>query len=1367
MVQTKFYLTFFLILFFKITIAQQINLGKYESEIQLISDNNDGFSLNTKIGEIKFTEINTQKGVFVQLSASNLIKTFQKGNPDLPVYSKLIEVPQDAEVKISILSYDEQIIDLNAKNIHHKIIPAQPSMRKDRDYETTFYYNDLVYNKDDFYKQGKTVIYKESGQMRDKRLGRIELRPFQYNPVTNTLKVLNNLKIKVEFTGSNMLKTNELHNKYGSNFSSLPAETVVYQLDMQRRNYIGNMPITYVIVADRSYEQALQDFVLWKTQKGFNVIEAYTDDPNVGNTVASIKAYCQNLYNNPQPGINPPSFILVVGDVEIVPATQHTEVPDDPYSDLDLAEYTGDYLPEVNFGRWSVDTPQQVADIVAKTIKYEKLQMADISYLHETLLVAGDDEGHEDTYGGGAIYYADNYYLNAAHNINSHTFLQNTIETWPNENMQAHDTIIANINNGVSLANYTAHCSPDGWADPSFSQNDLNSFITNTDKYGIWIANCCQSYKYDENESFGELAIRKPNAGVVGYIGGSQYTYWSEDYWWGVGIGGNIVAQPTYDSTSAGIYDANFHDGANEANDPSKWFLSTYQMTKAGNLAVEASTSTRKDYYWVIYQVAGDPSIIPFIGTPQAMQVNTSPSTLVLGMNSLNVTTAPYAYVALSQNGILLAAASANASGSATLNYDSNNLTVGNADLVVTAQNRTPYISTITVAPSDNPYVVIDTISTDVSPNFGQTVNINMALKNVAASGSSYHSLNTEATLSTTDSYVTITQNAASYGTINAGASQNVNNAYTITLADDIPDQHIINFVVDITGDDSSGTHYNWQDTFIITANAPHISIATLNVSNDDDNNGTLDPGETCHLNYTITNTGHVAANFNGILSESNDPNNYITLSNTNFAPVNIAPGNSVDFVFDGVSAVSSTPPGSIVDLQLIVNAGSSNQYTDTSIQPLQIGIIPIYQISNGGSLSVCEGHFYDSGLDTGDYTDDEDFTMTFLPPSNGFVIIDFNSFELENNYDKLYVHNGTDTNAPQIPGSPFTGTVSPGLLRSSVGLTFHFTSDVSNTATGWDATVSCYTPTAIPNCVSNPIPADATTNIFPDKIEWDADQDALRYNVYFGTDSNPLNNTPVVISENTFDIPNILPQTTYYWTIIPENNIGAPTTCNIWSFTTGAGQYLMQDGSSITTCSGVFFDTGGADNGYASSEDITMTFLPEIQGNYLQFYFNVFDVEISSSGTHYDWLKVYDGVDTTATLIGDFAADDGTIPVDLQPVTATNQQGALTFQFHSDGSVNEDGWEASISCVDVNAVEKLDQIIGIYPNPNNGIFTIKTRNVNDAELFVYAVSGKEIYHHRITGNLIAVDLGKQSKGIYFVKIVSKNGVYNSKIIIK
>ena len=1346
--------------------AQSFDLLRKSNAIKKFKADNDGFSLDITTSKFTLKPVGTSKGLFMNLSGPKLLKVFTKGMPNLPVYSKLIEVPLEADVNIEIVSYNEETIDLNNQGISAKIIPAQASERKTPLHDD-FSINENVYHKNAFYSQGDMVSYEYRGQMRATRIGRIEIRPFNYNPVKNLLKIYTNIKVKISYTGANHEATKNLKKKYGEGFGTV-FSGFLHKLDYGQKSFLSQAPFTYVIVADRSYQAALQDFVQWKTKKGFKVIEAYTDDPNVGNTVSSIKAYCQNLYNNPPAGYNPLSFILVVGDINIIPATQHNEVNDSPYSDLDIAEYTGDYLPEVNFGRWAADNAQDVSDIVAKTIRYEKLQMADIGYLHEAILVAGDDESHEDTYGGGAIYYADHYYVNAAHNANSHTFLQSTIETWPGANTQAHDSIITNINNGVGFANYTAHCSPDGWYSPSFTQNDLNNYITNVDKFGLWIGNCCQSNKFDENDAFAELAIKKPNAGVIGYIGGSQYTYWDEDYYWGVGVG-NIVAQPTYDTTTEGVYDGVFHDKVNEINDLSTWYLTNYQLIKAGNMAVEASTSALKPYYWVIYQLAGDPSIISYMGTPQPMPVQTNPGSLMLGATSLNVTAAPYATVALSQNNVLVAAATTDASGNCTLNFSSNDLTVGNADLVVSAQNKVPYIGTIQVVPANNPYVSFKTYTTSANPDYGQTVSLNVNLENLATAGSGYDAYNVNATLSTSDQFITINTNSHSYGNIAAGTENMQNNAFEITIADNVPDQHVAHFDLTITGTDSGGTNYTWNTGFDMTLNAPEINIGNVFITNDTDSNGYIDPGETGDINYTITNTGHADAVFNGTLSLNSNPNNYMTLGNNSVSGINLAAGASQDFVFTGASVDASAALGSPIGLTLDVTAGNNQQYTAQSLQTITTGIIPIFPISNGGTITTCTGTFYDSGLDSADYGNNEDYTMTFMPGSGSdFIVVDFTSFDLENNYDFLHVYNGPDVNSPEIQGSPFTGTNSPGTLYGATGLTFRFTSDSSAQHAGWVANVSCYNATTVPDCAINPTPADAATNVYSStaNLTWDEQIGVSSYDVYFGTDTNPLNNNPITVTTNSFPV-SLNPNTTYYWTVISTNSVGQSQGCDVWSFTTGGAIYNMTDGATITTCDGSFFDEGGLNNNYSNSLDQTMTFMPATSGNALEFYFTSFDVELGSSGTQYDYLEVYDGTDTSATLIGKFSADDGApVPPELQPVTATNAAGALTFVFHSDDSINKGGWEATINCNPL-AIDEYNNAIGLYPNPNTGSFTIKLKQMQKALVKIYTTTGELVYSKTMNSNMTNISLTKYAKGVYFVNVISGDKSFVKKLIIK
>ena len=122
---------------------------------------------------------------------------------------------------------------------------------------------------------------------------------------------------------------------------------------------------------------------------------------------------------------------------------------------------------------------------------------------------------------------------------------------------------------------------------------------------------------------------------------------------------------------------------------------------------------------------------------------------------------------------------------------------------------------------------------------------------------------------------------------------------------------------------------------------------------------------------------------------------------------------------------------------------------------------------------------------------------------------------------------------------------------------------------------------------------------------------------------------------------------------------------------TVGEASYNMSN-TTVTTCSGLFYDSGGPNSDYANNLTYTMTFYPQTEGASIRVVFSEFNTE---SG--YDYLYIYDGTSTSATQIGRY---DGTTSPGT--VTATNSAGALTFRFTSDQGVTAAGWVASVACV-------------------------------------------------------------------------------------
>lgn len=120
--------------------------------------------------------------------------------------------------------------------------------------------------------------------------------------------------------------------------------------------------------------------------------------------------------------------------------------------------------------------------------------------------------------------------------------------------------------------------------------------------------------------------------------------------------------------------------------------------------------------------------------------------------------------------------------------------------------------------------------------------------------------------------------------------------------------------------------------------------------------------------------------------------------------------------------------------------------------------------------------------------------------------------------------------------------------------------------------------------------------------------------------------------------------------------------------------EFLISN-QTITTCSGLFYDSGGESGNYDDDEDFTMTILPGTTGAKVIAEFQLFDVEYDNS-CDYDWLKIYNGSNSQAPLMGTWCGTDSPGTVE-----ATNAAGSLTFVFHSDYSVNKQGWKAVISC--------------------------------------------------------------------------------------
>lgn len=813
-----------------------ITLNKgVENSFTIIENSAARLLVTNSLSQVYTNSVSDGQNEYTVLMAESYARSNRAGAPQLPVLCKLVQIPEGCIAEVHVIRYKLKEYSLAQLGITHPLYPAQPPEAKSYSAAFPLVIDRSIYETDNFYSEPLARL-ETAGNMRGVQLASLVISPVSYNPVTQTIRVYDSLLVEIDF--SNTLKSQAAENKAGTGspwFRQAFRDVINYRPTASA--VLGSVPVKYVIVADPMFRQALQPFAQWKTRRGFRVIQAYTNDPQVGNTTTSIKAYLKNLYTTATATDPAPTFILFVGDVDQVPSFQCKN----HVSDLYYCEYTGDYLPEAFFGRFSANSVAELLPQLQKTLDYEQFNIPDPSYLNQVVMVAGADATHALTWSNGPLNYLSSYYFNSAHNILDNNYMQ------PEPKGASYSKhIIDNLSHGVAIAAYSAHGSPEGWSDPTFTKADIAG-LQNTGKYGLVVANACQTAAFDVN-SFGEEMLRADKKGAMGYIGTTDLSYWDEDYWWSVG-NGSVVANPTYENKGLGAYDRLFHEHGEPRSD---WFSTMGQMVFAGNLAVQESNSPLKQYYWETYCLLGDPSTMIYFSVPPALTARFG-RLLPPGTTHMQVTTEPNASVALSKNNMLLGVGEADENGLADLLVQTS-VDPGYASLVITKQNRRPCIDSILLATPAGPYPVADGFrvrpkNTNNVPIAGDSLCLDFAVHNLGSAVTQ----SIVSTLTTQDKYIEIQPFTLTWPQLAAGDSAFARNAFSFHLKKDVPDLHCATATL-LTRCDTG--IFSTQFSFVVYApELRHGAISIMHATPGEQVQ--INPGSIFFIKVPVANTGH------------------------------------------------------------------------------------------------------------------------------------------------------------------------------------------------------------------------------------------------------------------------------------------------------------------------------------------------------------------------------------------------------------------------------------------------------------------------------------------------------------------------------
>jgi hypothetical protein len=690
----------------KKTILSALVLTTFIAASQAQTVKEDSFSrlsLSFSTPDVVFDEVSLVDSKYTTLNLDGYIYDGAIGSPALPVLSNFIVVPFCSDMKVTV---SNAVYDTLQSNANYNWMPLQPSRSKSDRSPMVVQYDENVYNTDAFVSMPLAQI-EEVGIARDRRLARIVFSPVSVNPVTGQYVVCRKADVTVTYVDADSAATVEYFQRYYTPAFSFG--TTLNSLVNPKSVSTATPTRMVVVVPSNLSSTTVTSFIKWKRRQGF-IVDKVTYGLGDFTSNTAIADYLKELYTNASNAEPAPTYLMIIGDHNQIPAFNGTVSADEAHvTDLYFVSWTAsDNIPDCYQGRISATTKDAVATILNKILLYEQYGFADDSYLSKGILVSGVDENSHQTYTycDPTMDYAARFYINANNGFNTVYYYKNNTDfnpapevvtiTGSSQSSSATSELMALYNAGAGWVNYSAHGFWNSWYLPELTVQRANS-LSNNNKPMFMIGNCCLSSKFDEHICLGEALIRRTNnAGAVAYIGATNTTYWTEDFYWSVGVRANIsnTMNTNYMSDKLGMYDRLFHTHDEGFSD---YAITAGAMVFYGNMAVQGATrlssNNSKKYYWEIYELFGDPSMMPWLGQARDLtEFSVRSKVDGSGKCAVTINTVPYAYVALRDTveNKLLGADFANSMGVAKVTINDCE-TLSNTLISVTAQGYKPF----------------------------------------------------------------------------------------------------------------------------------------------------------------------------------------------------------------------------------------------------------------------------------------------------------------------------------------------------------------------------------------------------------------------------------------------------------------------------------------------------------------------------------------------------------------------------------------------------------------------------------------------------------------------------------------------------
>ena len=783
------------------------------SRIELLNSDIYNSSIEINIDSYELIEDINKKGYYT-IEVDKGSPMLEKGAPNLPKLNTSIIIPDDKWMEVFVSDFEfEEVHDIN-------ILPSKGNFSREIDPSTIPYSFSEIYKENKFYPEN-LVEMRDPYILRDLRGQGVVIYPFQYNPMTKTLRVYTKMTLEIESTNkiissnkNKLIRQNNNYLKQSAEFKNIYQNLFINYNSDTRFDYIDDLGNMLIITYDDFIDE-MAPFVEWKNKKG--IPTEIVGLNSIGNTANDMQDYIDNYYYD-----NGLTYLLLVGDINQMP----THMVSGSASDPTFGFIEGnDSFSEIIVGRFSANNPSELITQVERTLQYEQDPSANIEHFNQALGVAS-------TQGPGYGGLTDAQFNDLLWNdfLSEFTY---TDYTGLYDGSGSVSQGVSAINDGVGIINYTGHAGPTGWGNGApLGVNDVNG-LTNANKLPfIFTVGCNPGQFNDYSECFCEAWMRATDSdgnptGAIGHLGSTISQSWTPPMHgqWAM----NAILSESYEGNITRSYGGIAVNGCMHMNE------------------AQGSGGINETKYWTLF---GDPSLMIRTDAPEELDISFD-NVLMVGQSELVVDVGVEgALAALSIDGVLKSYAQS-VGGVAILDLTEVTVVPGDVDLVISAFNKYPYQETMSIIAPEGAYLLFDNYDIigngdDDTVDYGDEIELNITVSNVGVDNT--NALNVVVT--TDNEHIIMNNSNSMIAYAIAGQTATIETPISFSVLHSIPDQDEINFNISI----EDGEDF-WNLEFSIIAQAPVFEVLNP-VIVDENMDGIWSPGEEATIFVDLANSG-------------------------------------------------------------------------------------------------------------------------------------------------------------------------------------------------------------------------------------------------------------------------------------------------------------------------------------------------------------------------------------------------------------------------------------------------------------------------------------------------------------------------------